>query len=193
MESSEYGVDALRAGEFGHVVEGVDDARVGATADDNDAVGAIEEQGLVVGERVGAFGGGISEEGASGVFEISASRDGSGGVDARGNLNGFGGEYEPVPAGESGGSGGVRDADAVDAITALGELCGEGVGVKTKFRGAGVVEDGEQRSGVVVVAVTADNGVELAKTNAEFAGVGEEGHPGAGVEEDAGVLGFNVE
>ena len=52
-----------------HVSQGADHARMRTTQDDDDSAGRLQDQGLVVDERIGLGTGGIQEETAPCIFQ----------------------------------------------------------------------------------------------------------------------------
>ena len=62
------------AGEVLDVFERVYHARVGATQEHHKALRGIEEQGLIIQERIGPGAGGVEKEAAAGVFKVRSAR-----------------------------------------------------------------------------------------------------------------------
>jgi len=83
-------VNRPAASEMPDVSERVHHARVGAAQEYHKALRGIEEQGLIIQERIGPGTGGVEEETAAGIFEGVLTGNLSGDEDALQHFRGLG-------------------------------------------------------------------------------------------------------
>lgn len=156
--------------------ERVDDARVRAAEDDGEPIGGVDQEGLVVGDRVGCVRVGIEKERAAGVLEIVGSRNGAGDKQAGGQRRRAGGESDTT-LGNAGdrvaGFGGDGDIlDGLARVTAEARVQRRRMQADDRTRGQ--PQNLRQGAGVVVVAVADDDEVGPRQVDPEPFGVLQE-------------------
>ena len=89
MKAADHGPDRPRTVKPAHLIQGIDQAGMGAADADHQSVPGVDPQGQVVNDGVWIPSQGIEEKRPSGVLVSCAPIDGAGQSDTFGKLHGF--------------------------------------------------------------------------------------------------------